>query len=118
MPLIFTLILVLDVISGLRENIKIFGDDYDTPDGSGVRDYIHVVDLAIGHIKAIEFLFENDPQVISLNIGTGEGTSVLKPGDITIDLAGASLISKQTFSCVSLQLVATIIPFCCKSKSP
>ena len=70
--------LIMNVASKKIKQLKIYGDDWPTKDGTGVRDYIHVVDLAIGHIKAIEFLFENDPQVISLNIGTGVGTSVLE----------------------------------------
>ena len=56
--------------------INVFGDDYDTPDGTGVRDYIHVVDLAKGHVKAIEKLKEN-PGVEIYNLGTGIGYSVL-----------------------------------------
>ena len=53
-----------------------FGNDYDTPDGTGVRDYIHVVDLAVGHVKAINKIKEN-PGVKVYNLGTGNGYSVL-----------------------------------------
>ncbi len=56
--------------------LNIFGDDYDTPDGTGVRDYIHVVDLALGHIKALEKL-EHETGVLIYNLGTGKGYSVL-----------------------------------------
>tara|TARA_B100000886_G_scaffold337886_1_gene299583 strand:+ start:33557 stop:34603 length:1047 start_codon:yes stop_codon:yes gene_type:complete len=58
--------------------LKIFGKDWDTHDGTGVRDYIHVMDLAEGHILSLEFLMKNDSQIINLNLGTGKGTSVLE----------------------------------------
>lgn len=66
---------VAQVASGKLQKIRVFGDDYPTPDGTGVRDYIHVVDLARGHIAAIEHL--NDPGVHVYNLGTGIGYSVL-----------------------------------------
>jgi len=61
---------------GKREYLSVFGDDYDTPDGTGVRDYIHVVDLASAHLKALEFLKQTCCEAI--NIGTGNGYSVLE----------------------------------------
>ena len=61
---------------GKREYLSIFGGDYDTPDGTGVRDYIHVVDLAAGHLKAVEYL-EQKEGVLTVNLGTGNGYSVL-----------------------------------------
>ena len=64
-----------DVASGKREYLSVFGNDYDTPDGTGVRDYIHVVDLANAHICALE---ANINGYNVFNIGTGEGTSVLQ----------------------------------------
>ncbi len=66
---------VAQVASGKLEKINVFGNDYDTPDGTGVRDYIHVVDLALGHIAAIEHC--NDSGVHIYNLGTGKGYSVL-----------------------------------------
>ena len=66
---------VAQVASGKLQCINVFGDDYDTPDGTGVRDYIHVVDLAHGHIAAIERV--NDSGVHIYNLGTGHGYSVL-----------------------------------------
>lgn len=66
---------VAQVASGKLEKIRVFGDDYPTKDGTGVRDYIHVVDLALGHIAAIEHL--NTPGVHVYNLGTGIGYSVL-----------------------------------------
>ena len=68
---------VAKVAIGSLEKINVFGNDYDTPDGTGVRDYIHVVDLAIGHIKAIEKLHKDKPGIVTYNLGTGVGYSVL-----------------------------------------
>ena len=68
---------VSQVAVGRREQVSVFGDDYDTPDGTGVRDYIHVVDLARAHVAAIEHL-EHPGQYKAYNIGTGEGVSVLE----------------------------------------
>ena len=67
---------VAQVASGRHTHINVFGNDYDTPDGTGVRDYIHVVDLALGHIAAIEQC--NDAGVHIYNLGTGRGYSVLE----------------------------------------
>ncbi|MBK7549118.1 MAG: UDP-glucose 4-epimerase GalE [Rhodoferax sp.] len=67
---------VAQVAVGRREFLNVWGNDYDTPDGTGVRDFIHVVDLAIGHVKALQRLTEN-PQCVSVNLGTGIGYSVL-----------------------------------------
>jgi UDP-glucose 4-epimerase len=61
---------------GKREKLSVFGDDYDTHDGTGVRDYIHVVDLAAGHLKALEKIASID-DVLTVNLGTGQGYSVL-----------------------------------------
>ena len=63
---------------GKREYLSVFGNDYDTHDGTGVRDYIHVVDLAYGHVKAIEYLDTNENiKPLIVNLGTGTGYSVL-----------------------------------------
>ena len=66
---------IAQVASGKLKEINVFGNDYDTPDGTGVRDYIHVVDLALGHVKAIEKI--NEAGVHIYNLGTGNGYSVL-----------------------------------------
>lgn len=66
---------IAQVAVGRREALKIWGNDYPTKDGTGVRDYIHVVDLAAAHLKALENL--KSPQCVALNIGTGRGCSVL-----------------------------------------
>ncbi len=68
---------VAQVAIGKLDCLGVFGDDYDTPDGTGVRDYIHVVDLAVGHVKAIEKLAANEGVSI-YNLGTGNGYSVLQ----------------------------------------
>ena len=67
---------IAQVAVGKLESLGVFGDDYDTPDGTGVRDYIHVVDLAIGHVKALK-KFKDEPAVSIYNLGTGVGYSVL-----------------------------------------
>ena len=100
---------------GKLEKLSIFGGDYDTPDGTGVRDYIHVVDLAKGHVKALQEL-EGKPQVLTANLGTGNGYSVLevvkafekasgknipyqivdrRPGDIAICYADTAYAAKK-----------------------
>ena len=67
---------ITQVAIGKREFLNVWGDDYDTPDGTGVRDYIHVVDLALGHIKAVEKV-EGRNGLFIYNLGTGKGYSVL-----------------------------------------
>ncbi len=97
------------------EAVGVFGTDYPTPDGSGVRDYIHVADLALGHVKAVEKLAEQ-PGIRAYNLGTGRGYSVLemlrafsevcgrdipyvlmerRPGDIAVCYADVSLAEKE-----------------------
>lgn len=68
---------ITQVAVGKLQSLGVFGDDYDTPDGSGVRDYIHVVDLAVGHVCAIKKLAEKKG-VLTYNLGTGVGYSVLE----------------------------------------
>lgn len=106
---------VAKVAAGQLEYVRVFGDDYPTPDGTGVRDYIHVVDLAVGHIRALEKLQQN-PGLVTYNLGTGIGYSVLdiihnfekackkqipykivdrRPGDIAICYADASKAKKE-----------------------
>jgi len=108
--------LITRVAAGIIKEIEIFGNDWPTTDGTGVRDYIHVMDLAEGHIKALEYLFSAKPQIININLGTGVGTSVLelikifqkvnnisipyvfrtrRPGDRAIVIADNSLAKKK-----------------------
>lgn len=68
---------VAQVASGQREYLQIFGNDYPTPDGTGVRDYIHVVDLAVAHVRALDYITTRN-QDVTVNLGTGNGYSVLE----------------------------------------
>lgn len=68
---------ISQVAVGLREKLLVFGGDYDTVDGTGVRDYVHVVDLAKGHVAALEKL-KQSPGLVAVNLGTGRGCSVLE----------------------------------------
>ena len=70
--------LITQIASGKRNILKIYGNDWPTHDGTCVRDFIHVMDLAEGHLSALKYLFLNDPQVLNLNLGTGKGISVLE----------------------------------------
>ena len=67
---------ISQVAVGRRDKLRIFGDDYDTPDGTAVRDYIHVEDLAAGHVAALDRLASTDQAVSTWNLGTGTGSSV------------------------------------------
>jgi len=71
---------ITQTVAGLREKLAVFGDDYNTPDGSAVRDYIHVVDLAKAHVVAIDRMLNknNKAQLEYFNLGTGIGVSVLE----------------------------------------
>ena len=107
---------VSQVAVGRREQLQVFGGDWPTPDGSGVRDYIHVMDLAEGHRAALEVLLAEDPQLLTLNLGSGQGHSVLevasafeaasgrpvplkiverRPGDAAITVADPSLAAQR-----------------------
>jgi len=68
---------IMRVAIGMYPHLSVFGDDYETPDGTGVRDYIHVVDLAQGHLKALDYT-QNHGGLEIVNLGTGNGTSVLE----------------------------------------
>ena len=68
---------VTQVAVGKRERLQVFGNDYDTVDGTGVRDYVHVVDLAEGHVAALRHLLAGEPS-LTVNLGTGRGRSVLE----------------------------------------
>lgn len=68
---------VAQTAAGVLSHLNVFGNDYDTPDGTGVRDYIHVEDLAAGHVAAIEYITKN-PGVCIFNLGTGKSVSVLE----------------------------------------
>lgn len=78
---------ISQVAVGKLKELHVFGDDYATPDGTGVRDYIHVVDLAIGHVKAVGWVL-NNLGCEEINLGTGNGTSVLELRDAFVKASG------------------------------
>ena len=81
--------IVMEVASGIRDKMQVFGNDYDTPDGTGVRDYIHVSDLASAHVKAIEYLNHNDSIIV--NLATGDSHSVLDVINLTKEISGQEI---------------------------
>jgi UDP-glucose 4-epimerase len=106
---------VSQVAVGRRAELQVFGGDYPTPDGTGVRDYIHVIDLALAHLRALEKLAER-PGVVTYNLGTGRGYSVLevvgaferasgrripyrivgrRPGDVAVSYADPALAQRE-----------------------
>jgi len=106
---------IAQVAVGKRPELNVFGNDYPTPDGTGVRDYIHVVDLAVGHLRALEKL-QTNPGIVPWNLGTGQGDSVLqmvaaferacgkkipykivarRPGDVPISYADPSRAERE-----------------------
>mmetsp|Transcript_37401 Transcript_37401/g.54733 ORF Transcript_37401/g.54733 Transcript_37401/m.54733 type:complete len:371 (-) Transcript_37401:223-1335(-) len=107
---------ISQVAVGRREHLTVFGDDYETPDGTGVRDYLHVMDLAEGHLSAINHMAEKGSGIYLFNLGTGNGCSVIdmlkamekacghelkyvvgprREGDIATCYADASLAKKE-----------------------
>ena len=82
---------ISQVAAGKLETLKIYGNNYPTIDGTGVRDYIHVVDLAKGHIATLDYLIKNKPTVCTFNLGTGKGTSVLEMVDAFEKVTGKSI---------------------------
>src|SRR5690606_13710663 len=80
---------------GKRENVSVFGTDYDTPDGTGVRDYIHVSDLAAAHVLALEALIEEPNRSLTLNCGYGRGFSVNEVLDAVERANGASMVRER-----------------------
>jgi UDP-glucose 4-epimerase len=107
---------VAQVAVGRRPYLTVFGKDYDTPDGTGVRDYLHVMDLAQGHLSALEYMVQKSFGLFVFNLGTGKGYSVLdmvqamtkacgheiayqvgprRPGDIATCYANATLAKQE-----------------------
>ena len=80
---------VMEVASNRREKMEVFGDDFDTADGTGVRDYIHVTDLASAHVKAIEYLNENAN--LTVNLATGESHSVFDVINLAKEISGQDI---------------------------
>lgn len=86
--------LVLDAASGRRPDITIFGSDYDTPDGTCIRDYVHVSDLADAHVKALGHLLQ-EGQSAAFNLGTGTGSSVREIVDIAESVTGREIVALE-----------------------
>jgi len=87
--------IVMEAATGVRAEVQVYGDDYDTLDGSGVRDYIHVSDLARGHVAAYQALCQGT-QTLKLNLGTGKGYSVLEVLQMTAEVSGIKIPYKIT----------------------
>ena len=81
---------IIDVVKGITKEIKIFGNDYDTKDGTCIRDYIHIMDLANAHFKSLQFL-EKTKGFNVFNIGTGNGYSVLELINTFEDVTGCEV---------------------------
>ncbi|MBO5726113.1 MAG: UDP-glucose 4-epimerase GalE [Clostridia bacterium] len=81
---------IAQVAVGRREQLHVFGNDYNTVDGTGVRDYIHVCDLAVGHVKAVDWALKNE-KCDEFNLGTGNGTSVLQLKDAFQNASGVEI---------------------------
>lgn len=81
---------VMEVAAGMRSEVQVFGNDYDTIDGTGVRDYIHVNDLAVGHVAALEYLVQHK-QSLTVNLGSESGLSVLQIIDAARKITGQSI---------------------------
>jgi UDP-glucose 4-epimerase len=79
--------IVMEAACGMRPEVQVFGNDYDTPDGTGVRDYIHVSDLAIGHVAALEYIVKTD-RSLTVNLGSESGISVLELIEATRRITG------------------------------
>ena len=87
--------LILDAASGVRKNIQIYGTDYDTKDGTCIRDYIHVTDLADAHLKALEYL-ENEGKSDYFNLGNGNGFSVQEVIDRARQVTGKQILAVKS----------------------
>jgi len=82
--------IVMEVASGFRKKLEVFGNDYDTKDGTGMRDYIHVTDLAKAHIKAIDYLIDHDS--LTINLATGDSHSVLDVIEMTKSITNKEIL--------------------------
>ena len=86
--------LVLDAASGRRPDVTVFGTDYPTPDGTAVRDYVHVSDLARAHVMALQYLLD-DGETIAVNLGTGHGVSVRQVVDAMRHITGQEIVARD-----------------------
>ena len=81
---------IMEVAAGMRPSMKVFGSDYATKDGSGVRDYVHVSDLARGHVAALDWIVRNEKSLV-VNLGSGEGLSVFELIEVARRVTGKSI---------------------------
>lgn len=84
---------VMETACGIRKQMAVFGDDYDTPDGTCIRDYVHVTDLADAHVKALDYIAKNNTN-LKLNLGSEVGTSVKEVIDIARKITGKNIDAK------------------------
>ena len=82
--------IIMEVACGMREKMKIFGNDYDTRDGTCIRDYVHVTDLAIAHVKALEYITKNN-ESLKVNLGSENGTTVTEMVDAARRITGKEI---------------------------
>ena len=82
--------ITMEVACGIKDDMKVFGNDYSTEDGTGVRDYIHVNDLAVAHVNALDYLVNNNKDLL-VNLGTGKGHSVLSVIEKTEEITGKAV---------------------------
>jgi UDP-glucose 4-epimerase len=87
--------IIMEAAAGIRKEMQVYGSDYDTPDGTCVRDYIHVSDLAVAHVKALEYIAKNE-RSLTVNLGTGKGTSVLEVIEAARRITGRDIPVKIT----------------------
>ncbi|MFW5737759.1 MAG: UDP-glucose 4-epimerase GalE [Spirochaetota bacterium] len=85
--------IIMEVAIGMRDELRVFGDDYDTPDGTCIRDYIHVTDLAAGHLAALEWIDGHD-ESLTVNLGSGVGISVQEMIDASRAVTGRPIPSR------------------------
>ncbi|MDR0451023.1 MAG: UDP-glucose 4-epimerase GalE [Treponema sp.] len=86
---------IMEAACGIRQEVRIFGNDYDTPDGTCVRDYIHVNDLAVGHAAALDYISGNDKS-LTLNLGSETGISVMEVVEAARNITGRPIPAKIT----------------------
>ena len=103
--------IVMETVSGKRDSMDVYGNDYNTPDGSGIRDYIHVSDLATAHVKALSTIIEKKKNLI-LNLATGQGYSVLEVIQRTQEITGKkvnyNIVERRPGDCAELIAISEL----------
>ena len=85
---------IMEVACGMRDELKVFGTDYDTRDGTCIRDYVHVTDLANAHVLALEYIAKNN-ESLTVNLGTEKGTTVKELLDASRRISGKAIPSED-----------------------